>query len=167
MWVTVVVLWGSIPQRRAVFARARMTSLAGGGVGSIGLLREIVHQESLFIVGEVRIVKMPDRSEDAFERAYEMYEGARDAVLGSEAYRRFCKVASSASKTATNAAYTAGNTAWVIGTALVIGLLPALFAIDRELNPPPTGPGGAPPSDFAMMETPPTDSVSDAATPSK
>mmetsp|Transcript_5268 Transcript_5268/g.15735 ORF Transcript_5268/g.15735 Transcript_5268/m.15735 type:complete len:108 (-) Transcript_5268:1313-1636(-) len=93
---------------------------------------------------------MADQSDDVFARAYGAYEDARDSLLESDAYKKGRGAAQRASKAASSTAKFIGNSAWVIGTALVIGLFPALFAIDRELNPMP--PGGP---EFPLMEPPP------------
>ena len=107
---------------------------------------------------------MADHSEDIFARVYGMYEDTRDQILASDAYQRGRDIMKRASNVASSTAQFAGNSAWIIGTALVIGILPAFFAIDRELNPVP--PGGP---EFPLMEPPPTapDGTVDAAAPAK
>mmetsp|Transcript_24070 Transcript_24070/g.94825 ORF Transcript_24070/g.94825 Transcript_24070/m.94825 type:complete len:108 (-) Transcript_24070:2189-2512(-) len=97
---------------------------------------------------------MADENNDLFAKAFGMYEEVRETVLSSEAYRKCVAASSYVSGLTASAAGAAGSAAWVVGTAMVIGILPALFAVDRELNPLPAGDGK-----FPLMENPPGEAV--------
>jgi len=98
---------------------------------------------------------MADENNDLFARAFGMYEEVREIVLSSEAYRKCVAATSYVSRVTVSAAGAAGGAAWVLGTAMVVGILPALFAVDRELNPLPAGDGKFPLMENTSGETVP------------
>ncbi|KAJ8906988.1 hypothetical protein NDN08_003471 [Rhodosorus marinus] len=81
-------------------------------------------------------VKMADENNDLFARAFGMYEEVRETVLSSDAYSKCVAATSYVSRLTVSAAGAAGSAAWVVGTAMVVGILPALFAVDLAIPQP-------------------------------